>query len=106
MALGALTITESVSAQGPVHVDRVAILGDGAYSAGGSTGLLAKLRVAKNDASLNILAVIPQSDPSTTSELEYDHANEKLLARVRTTGVESAVADQSAITYRATIISG
>lgn len=106
MALGALTVVESVTGVGPVRVDRVTILGDGAYGAGGSTGLLAKLRTALKLPSLNIVSVKGQSAPATVSELEYDHTNEKLFARVRTTGVESAVADQSAITYGLVVISG
>ena len=40
-----------------------------------------------------------------TSALEYDHVNDKLFARVRTTGVESAVGNQSAIAYRLFVIS-
>jgi len=104
MALGALTLVEKVEGVGPLFIYRCNILGDGAYGAGGSTGLLAKLRTLTKQANLNIIGVIPQSLPSTVSELEYDHTNEKLFARVRTTGVESAVADQSAITYGLVII--
>ncbi|TAJ75044.1 MAG: hypothetical protein EPO42_14400 [Gallionellaceae bacterium] len=99
MALGALTIVEKVEAVGPAFTYRCTIVGDGAYSAGGSTGLLAKLRVATGKENLNIIGVQGQSAPATVSELEYDHTNEKLFARVRATGVESAVADQSAVTY-------
>lgn len=99
MSLGALTIVEQVNGQGPVFHIRATIVGDGAYSAGGSTGLLAKLKTALKDDNLNIIAVKGQSAPGTTSELEYDHANEKLFARVRATGVESAVSDQSGVTY-------
>jgi hypothetical protein len=104
MALGALTIVEKTQGQGPVFICRCTLLGDGAYGAGGSTGLLAKIRAALTAPGLNILAVIPQSLPSTVSELTYDHTNEKLFARVRTTGVESAVSDQSAITYSFIVI--
>jgi hypothetical protein len=100
MALGAFTVVEQVAAQGPVKHIRATIVGDSAYAAGGSTGLLAKLKTALNEAGTNILAVEDQSAPATLSRLEYDHANEKLFARVRTTGVESAVADQSSVTYQ------
>jgi hypothetical protein len=99
MALGALTVVEKTQGQGPLWVVRASIVGDGAYAAGGSTGLLAKLRAALMAPGLNILGVVAQSLPATVSELEYDHATEKLFARVRTTGVESAVSDQSAVTY-------
>ena len=106
MSLGALTIVERVDAVGPVFHIRATLVGDGAYSSGGSTGLLAKLKTALGDDSVNIIAVKGQSDPATLSELEYDHTNEKLFARVRTTGVESAVANQSGVTYGLYIIAG
>lgn len=107
MALGALTILEKIqSGGGPTFHLRCSIVGDGAYGAGGSTGLLAKLRTALKDDQINILSVVGQSDPATLSELEYDHANEKLFARVRTTGVESAVANQSGVTYGLCIVAG
>jgi hypothetical protein len=99
MALGALTIVERADGVGPSFTYRCTLVGDGAYAAGGSTGLLAKLRTATGKPGLNIVGVAAQSAPATVSELEYDHTNEKLFARVRTTGVESAVADQSAVTY-------
>jgi len=106
MALGTLTVVESVAGVGPIRVDRVTIVGDGAYPAGGSTGLLAKLRTALKLPALNIVSVKGQSDPATVSELEYDHTNEKLFARVRTTGVESAVSNQSGVTYGLVVTSG
>lgn len=107
MALGAFTIVEKVtSPNGPVFHIRATIVGDGTYPAGGTTGLLAKLKTALNDANINIIAVKGQSAPDTVSELEYDHTNEKLFARVRTTGVESADADQSDVTYGLYIVAG
>lgn len=106
MALGALVIVEELAAVGPVKHYRCSLVGDGTYAAGGSVGLLAKLRTATGHPGLNIIAVHPQSAPATLSELSYDHANEKLFARVRTTGVESAVADQSGVTYGLHIVAG
>jgi len=106
MSLGALTLVEKVSAVGPVFHLRCAVLGDGTYPAGGSTGLLAKLKTLLKDDNVNIISVADQSDPASVSALEYDHTNEKLFARVRTTGVESAVANQSAITYGLYIVAG
>ncbi len=47
-----------------------------------------------------------QSIPGTLSELEYDHATEKVFARVRTTGVESGVSDQALVTYGLYIVAG
>ncbi len=106
MSLGTLALAEKVSAVGPVFHLRCTLIGDGAYSSGGSTGLLAKLKVLLKDDSVNIISVKGQSAPGTVSELEYDHTNEKLFARVRTTGVESAVANQSAVTYGLYIVAG
>lgn len=106
MALGAITRIKKVG-QKPsagTYVDLITILGDGAYPAGGTAAFLAKFQAAVGDAR-DIVAVIDQSQPTTLSALEYDFTNDKLFARVRTTGVESAVADQSAITYRLLIIS-
>ena len=99
MALGALTIVEQANSPGPVKHYRVTIVGDGAYGAGGSTGLLAKLQAAANGEALNIVSVQGCSAPGTTSELEYDHSNDKLYARVRSSGAESQTADQSGVTY-------
>jgi hypothetical protein len=104
MALGAFTIVEKTAAIGPVFHVRATLLGDSAYASGGSIGLLAKVRVALGAPGFNILSVVGQSAPATVSELEYDHTNEKVFARVRTTGVESAVADQSAITYQLIVV--
>lgn len=106
MALGALTIVEKVDGVGPVFHIRATIVGDSAYAAGGSTGLLAALKAVLKDDNVNIISVVGQSAPSTASELEYDHTNEKLFARVRTTGAESAVADQSGVTYGLCIVAG
>jgi hypothetical protein len=103
MSLGTLTIVESVIAPGPVFIDRVTLVGDGAYGAGGSTGLLAKLRAARKADNLDIISV--KDEGILADACEYDHTNEKLLVRVKATGVESAVADQSAITYRLVITS-
>ncbi len=100
MALGALALVEQAAAVGPVRFLRCTLVGDGAYGAGGSTGLLAKLQALLSAPNLNILDVRDVTGPGVTlSRLEYDHTNEKLFARVKTTGVESAVADQSAISY-------
>jgi hypothetical protein len=99
MALGALTIVEQANSPGPVKHYRVTLVGDGAYPTGGSTGLLAKLQAAANGEALNIVSVQGCSAPGTTSELEYDHANEKLYARVRSTQAQSEVSDQSGVTY-------
>jgi hypothetical protein len=106
MALGATTVVVKGGQKpsAPVFHDLITQLGDGAYSAGGSAGFLALFQAEVGQAR-TILAVIDQSQPDTLSALEYDHTNDKLFARVRTTGVESAVGNQSAITYRLLVIS-
>lgn len=101
MALGAMTLVEKVEAAGgPLIVARVTQVGDGTYPAGGSTGLLAKLQ-ALLGRTVNILAV---KDEAILADIaEYDHTNEKLFIRVKATGVESAVSNQSGVTYVLTI---
>ncbi len=110
MALGAITVVEQVAAQGPVFVDRVSIVGDGAYPAGGSPGFEALFQAAvagtgEAKTSGRVIVALLQDHDTELSALEYDHTADKLFARVKTTGVESAVADQSAITYIATVLS-
>lgn len=101
MALGTITTAKEVgaAASAPTFTDLITVVGDGAYPSGGSAGLAALLRTKYGD-QREIVSVLGQSQPDTLSELEYDHTNDKLFARVRTTGVESAVADQSLVTYR------
>lgn len=106
MALGTLAIVERVDGVGPVFHLRCSLVGDAAYGAGGSAGLLAALKTLLKDDGINIFSVHDQSIPGTVSRLEYDHATDKVFARVRTTGVESAVANQSAITYGLYIVCG
>jgi hypothetical protein len=96
MALGAFTIVEQGSAQGPIRFVRATLVGDGAYPAGGSTGLLALVRAALGDTA-DILSV--KDEGILADAVEYDHANEKLFVRVKATGVESAVSNQSGVTY-------
>jgi len=103
MALGAITVVERVASQGPVFYDRVTIVGDGAYASGGSAGFEALFRAAVGS-DRTIVGLVGEFD-GTINSLEYDHANDKLFVRVRATGVESAVSDQSGNTYRALIIS-
>lgn len=102
MALGALTIVEQVAAVGPVFHIRATLVGDGAYGAGGSTGLLAKLRAALNLPALNIISV--KDEGILADAVEYDHANEKVFVRVKATGVESGIANQSGVTYSLYIV--
>jgi hypothetical protein len=106
MALGTITSVKRAGQKTstPCYVDLVTVVGDGAYASGGTAGFLALFRAAIGD-QREIVGVVDQSQPDTLSALEYDFTNDKLFARVRTTGVESAVANQSAVTYRLLVIS-
>lgn len=86
------------------YCDLITVVGDSAYPSGGTVGFAAAFKAAMGQ-NRTILGVVDQSQPSTLSALEYDFTNDKLFARVRTTGVESAVADQSLVTYRLLVIS-
>src|SRR5690349_16511837 len=105
MALGAFTIVEQSSAQGPVHFVRATVVGDGAYAAGGSTGLLAALRAALNKSNVNILSCRAEGENNGYVPV-YDHANEKLKVYqgdnpnvAAAPLVEDTTANQSGRTY-------
>ena len=110
MALGDITIVEQVDAQGPLFYDRISIVGDAAYPSDGSINFEALYRAAlvaaglKKASGRTIVGLILEHDTELNT-LEYDHANDKLFARVKTTGIESGVSDQSGITYFLTVIS-
>ena len=99
-AIGTIASVQSAGAKpsAPLFADLITVVGDAAYPAGGTVGFLAAFQAAMGS-SRTIVGVVDQSQPSTTSALEYDFTNDKLLARVRTTGVESAV------TYRLLVLS-
>lgn len=105
MALGALTIVSSAAAVGPLKLYRCSLVGDSSYPTGGSTGLLAKLKAATDENGLAIVSVQPEGVSNGDRHLEYDHANEKLLVRVMSTGLERAAAtDESGVTYGLLIV--
>lgn len=87
MALGTMTSVAKTAGVGPVFTDRVTQVGDGAYTAGGTTGLLAKLRALRGDQRL-ITKVIDQSVGA--NYLVYTPADDKIHIFVRSTGVELA----------------
>jgi hypothetical protein len=101
-----MAIVEQAAGDGPIFYDRISVVGDGAYTTGGSpaAGGFEALFQAAVGAARTIIAVHQDHDTELNA-LEYDHTNDKLFARVKTTGVESAVADQSGITYILTVIS-
>lgn len=105
-ALGTLTVVEQIKSQGPVRVTRFTLVGDADYATGGTAGLLAKVKEKLVSYNENIVAVIDQSVAAATY-LVYDHTNNKLVAFVRTTGVEVAAGtDLHATTFDIVVISG
>lgn len=110
MSLGIFTIVEQVASDGPLFIDRCTLVGDGTYPAGGTPDFEALYQAAAVAAGLKnaggrTIVMLHQDHDTELSALEYDHANDKLFARVKTTGVESAVTNQSGITYVLTIVS-
>ena len=110
MALGAITILEQAASQGPIFHDRISMVGDGAYPAGGSPGFEALFQAAvagtgETPLTAREIVSVHQDFDAELNSLEYDHTNDKLFARVKTTAVESAVSDQSGITYIMTVVS-
>lgn len=105
MALGLLTVVDKTASVGPIFHARVTLVGDGTYPAGGSVGLLAKVRAALGAPAAKIVSVQDVTTPAgSLNRLEYDFATDKLFARVKTTQAESAVADQSAVTYSLLVV--
>lgn len=118
MALGTTTIVEQVAGEGPVFIDRVTQVGDGAYPAGGTAAFQAKYRAAavasglKKASGRNIIAILPgglnpDDGSGTSKEIVplYDHTSDKLMMVLMNTGVESAQSNQSSVTYNLLVLS-
>lgn len=106
MALGTFAVVEKVEGQGPLGVARCTQVGDSSYPTGGSTGLLAKLKAALGGRAVNIISVRGEG-PNGDRHIEYDHANDKLLVRVMSTGAETAnTTNESGNTYGLVITYG
>jgi hypothetical protein len=103
MTIGAVTIVDRAAAQGPIFYDRITVVGDDAYPAGGSLDFVAafQLAIASTREVVGILA----DDDNGNILLQFVGSTGGLLARLISTGVESAVADQSGTTYKLTVIS-
>ncbi len=95
MALGTMTSVAASAAVGPEFTDRVTQVGDGAYLAGGTTGLQGKLRALRGD-QRTITEVVDQSVGA--NYVIYTPADDKLHVFVRTTGIELANG-ADAVTY-------
>lgn len=114
MALGTFTVVEQAAGDGPLFVDRCTVVGDSAYTAGGSPsagGFETLYRTAVGSAR-TIVALINDdenlddgSGGSNEVYLQYDHSADKLKVMLMATGVESAQANQSGVTYKFTILS-
>jgi len=103
MALGAITVVESVAGQGPLFIDTITVVGDDNYPSGGSAGFEALYQAAVG--APRTIVTLHQDHDTELNEAKYDHTNDKLFMRVKTTGVESAVSNQSGITYRLVVVS-
>ena len=87
----------------PLPVLPLAFAGDGAYPAGGTAGFQAALRTKLGGSAVEILAVVDGGCGLYVPL--YDKAADKLMAFVRTTGVEVAPAvDLSGTTFNVVAI--
>jgi len=103
MALGTITVVEAAAAQGPLFMDRITVVGDDGYAAGGTAGFEASVQAALG-AQREIVGLI-NDDSNGDFLLQYDHANDKLLVRKISDGAEDTTVDQSGRTYKITVIS-
>jgi len=76
MAIGAITVLEKSSADGPFHVDLLSFAADGAYPTGGTAAFQAAVRTALAKGAVELVAVVPQDCGGYT--VCYDKANDKL----------------------------
>jgi hypothetical protein len=88
-ALGTLAIVESIKHDGGSFVDRCTLVGDADYATNGTSGLQAALRALRKSPHLDLVSVVDEG-VQAGHYLVYDHAADKLVAFVRTTGVEAA----------------
>lgn len=106
MSLGTLTSISASAAVGPMFFDNVSILGESSYLAGGTTGLLAKLRAARLDSRTIVSA---QCYGNAGYCVEYDAATDKIKVSVADDGGQAdEVADAtnlSAVAFKFSITS-
>ncbi len=96
MAFGTMTSVARKACDGPLFLDNVTLVGDGAYLAGGTTGLQAKLRTLRGD-QRTIVAV--KDNSFGVNYVVYNPANDTLKVFVRATGVELANGSDAGSTY-------
>jgi hypothetical protein len=112
MALGTITVIESVSADGPVFYDRCTIVGDGAYPTGGTVAFQALYQAAAKTAGIlgetggRTIVHLSNENTGEAQELAYNHANDTLTAFVSATAAEVAdTTDLSGNTYNVLVVS-
>lgn len=95
-------ISSEQVAQGPVFLDRVTLVGNGAYSAGGNTGVKAALQALTKDGRVPFSVTAEDGKGFTVS---YDVPTEKLLVYEQDAGGPQAevTGSQAAFTYKLAI---
>ena len=111
MALGTVTVVEQSQGDGPLFIDRITVVGDTAYGAGGTAGLQALYQAAVG-ATRTIVAVVPDAENTDdgsggSGEVipQYVHASDKLKIIIAGSGAESAQAAQNGVTYKLVVFS-
>ena len=102
MALTNLAVNEAAAGDGPLFMDRIEFDGDDAYAAGGTPDFESVFQALVGH-TRTIVTVIDEN--IGVNVLQYDHAGDKLLVRLLSTGAEIANGDLSAVQYHATIVS-
>lgn len=104
MALGTITLADKASR--PIFYDHISVPGDGSYPTGGTVDFEGSFQAATGvKGGREVDAVIDVGGDASTYLL-YNKATDKLMAFVRTTGVEVANAvNLSGTTFKLLVIS-
>ncbi len=106
MALGAFTVDNEIGRKGgPLSMARLTVVGDTSYPTGGTVGFAALVAAALGITGIVVEAVVHQGPVTADFLITYDKANDKLTARVASTGVEVANAvNMSGTTFELLVI--
>ena len=105
LATPATNVAEVGREGGPVIVGRVTFPGDDSYPTGGTADFTDFIKAAFDDAGIEVLAVIQDGPVAADFRLDYDKANDKLVATVPSTGAQVANAvDMSSTTFECLIV--
>lgn len=106
MSLGAFTVANEIGRKGgPLSMARLTIVGDASYPTGGTPDFAALVATALGITGIEIEAVIHQGPVTADFAVAYDKANDKLTARVISTGAQVANAvDLSGTTFEVLVI--